>query len=54
MKYGIWKVGAYDEADARGLREAGYSPITAAVLCSRGYASAESAGRFLSASEPLS
>jgi single-stranded-DNA-specific exonuclease len=54
VKYGIWKVGAYDEADARGLREAGYSPITAAVLCSRGCVSPQCAERFLSATEPLS
>ena len=54
MKYGIWKVGSYDEADAKSLQSAGFSPITAAVLCSRGYTSAQSAEEFLSAAHPLS
>jgi single-stranded-DNA-specific exonuclease len=54
VKYGIWKVGSYDEADAKSLQSAGFSPITAAVLCSRGYTSAQSAEEFLSAAHPLS
>ena len=54
MKYGIWKVGSYCESDAKGLQDAGFSPITAAVLCSRGYTSAESAEEFLSTDNPLS
>ena len=54
MKYGIWKVSSYDESAAAALERAGFSPITAAVLSSRGYCDAQSAKSFLSSEVPLS
>ncbi|MBQ7566281.1 MAG: single-stranded-DNA-specific exonuclease RecJ [Oscillospiraceae bacterium] len=47
MKYGIWNVARYDEAGHRALCEAGYSPLTAAVLCSRGCRDSASAHAYL-------
>ena len=47
MKYGTWAVsGPKNKADVERLRRAGYSPITAAVLCSRGYDTPELAREF--------
>ncbi len=54
MKYGTWTVSSYQPADQRKLSDAGFSPITAAVLCSRGYCDAQSAREFLSCQAPLS
>ena len=54
MKYGTWKISSYEPADARALCAAGFSPITAALLCSRGYRDAGAAREFLSCSYPLS
>ena len=54
MKYGTWTISSYVPADARGLCEAGFSPITAALLCSRGYRTPSAAREFLSCSTPLS
>ena len=55
MKYGTWAVsGPKNKADAERLRRAGYSPITAAVLCSRGYDTPELAREFLACDRPLS
>ena len=54
LKYGVWTVSSYAPADAAALREAGFSPITAVLLCSRGYRDAGSAREFLSCSCPLS
>ena len=54
MKYGTWTVSSYEPADARALCAAGFSPITAALLCSRGYRDADAAREFLSCSYPLS
>ena len=53
MKYGTWNVAGYNPADAEGLRLAGFSPLTAAVLCSRGHCSPEEAMAFLGADVPL-
>mgnify|MGYP002520937692 CR=1 FL=1 len=54
MKYGTWTVSSYAPADAQVLTKAGFSPITAAVLCSRGYTDLQTAQEFLAANEPLS
>ncbi len=55
MKYGTWTVsGPNSDADVTRLRQAGFSPITAAVLCSRGYNTPERARAFLSCDCPLS
>ena len=54
LKYGTWKISSYEPADARALCAAGFSPITAALFCSRGYRDAGAAREFLSCSYPLS
>ena len=54
LKYGSWTISSYVPADAQGLCEAGFSPITAALLCSRGYRTPDAAREFLSCSTPLS
>lgn len=55
MKYGTWAIsGPKSDTDVQRLRQAGYSPITAAVLCSRGYDTPERAREFLACSAPLS
>ena len=54
LKYGTWTISSYDKRAADSLREAGWSPVTAAVLCSRGYDTEEKARAFLSADVPLS
>ncbi|MCQ2419776.1 MAG: single-stranded-DNA-specific exonuclease RecJ [Clostridia bacterium] len=54
MKYGTWNVASYEKDAADCLLAAGFSPITAAVLCARGYKTVESAREFLSANVPLS
>lgn len=54
LKYGTWTISSYVPADAQGLCEAGFSPITAALLCSRGYRTPGAAREFLSCSTPLS
>ena len=43
VKYGTWQVAAYDEGAAARLEAGGFSPLTAAVLCSRGYDTPEAA-----------
>ena len=53
MKYGIWNVAGYDPADAEGLCRVGFSPLTAAVLCSRGHADPAEAQAFLGADCPM-
>ena len=54
MKYGTWNVSSYRPADVRVMVEAGFSPLTAAVMCSRGYTELNEARDFLAANEPLS
>ena len=53
MKYGTWTVSSYRTADAQAMTQAGFSPITAAVLCSRGCTDLDTAKAFLAANEPL-
>ena len=53
MKYGTWSIAQTEQNTLNALQEAGYSPLTARVLCSRGYTDPERARQFLSASEPL-
>ena len=54
MKYGIWNISQFDKRERDGLCRAGYAPLTARVLCSRGYGTPEAARQFLSALEPMS
>lgn len=54
LKYGTWNVSSYRPADVRAMEEAGFSPLTAAVMCSRGYTELNAARDFLAANEPLS
>ncbi len=53
VKYGTWNVAKTEPQILEDLRQAGYSPLTAQVLCSRGYGDPEKARQFLSATEPL-
>ena len=53
MKYGIWNISQFDKRERDSLCRAGYAPLTARVLCSRGYGTPEAAQQFLSASEPM-
>ena len=54
LKYGSWTISSYEQEAANTLAAAGWSPITAAVLCSRGYDTPEKAQAFLSPDVPLS
>ena len=47
MKYGVWNIGEYDRAAWQTVCAAGYAPLTAAVLCSRGYDTPEKAAAYL-------
>jgi len=53
VKFGAWKIAKTEKNTLALLRQAGYSPLTARVLCSRGYDTPEQARQFLSASGPL-
>ena len=53
VKFGAWKIAKTEKNTLALLRQAGYSPLTARVLCSRGYDTPERARQFLSASDPL-
>ncbi len=53
LKYGIWNIGSGDPARQRELCAAGYSPLTAAVLCSRGYDTPAAARAYLATDCPL-
>ena len=53
MKYGIWNISQFDKRERDALCRAGYSALTARVLCSRGYDTPEAARQFLSACEPM-
>ena len=44
---------SYDKDAAAGLQAGGFSPLTAAVLCSRGFTTPEAAREFLNAGIPL-
>jgi len=53
VKYGTWNVSQFHKNELNALYEAGYSPLAARVLCSRGYTDPAEATAFLSASEPM-
>jgi len=53
VKYGIWNIARPQESEIQGLERAGFSPLTARVLCGRGYVSPEDAKKQLDASAPL-
>ena len=53
MKYGIWNIARPQESEIQGLERAGFSPLTARVLCGRGCVSSEDAKKQLDASAPL-
>ncbi len=52
MKFSEWQVRKTDRAAIARLEAGGFSPLTAAVLCSRGYTDPEEAGAFLRADAP--
>ena len=47
MKYGTWKIAAPEEEKVRDLQAAGYSSLTAFVLCGRGFDTPEKAAELL-------
>ena len=53
MQYGIWNIARPQESEIQGLERAGFSPLTARVLCGRGCVSPEDAKKQLDASAPL-
>ncbi len=53
MKYGTWNVSRYESEAVKGLCRAGFSPLTARVLCSRGYDTPNAAREFLRCDLPL-
>ncbi|MBP3634812.1 MAG: single-stranded-DNA-specific exonuclease RecJ [Oscillospiraceae bacterium] len=53
VKYGTWNISQFDSGKLAALCEAGYSPLAARVLCSRGYTEPMDAKAFLSASGPM-
>ncbi len=53
MKFNEWEIGTYNKEAAERLCSAGYSPLAAAVLCSRGYERPDEVQAFLSAGEEL-
>ena len=53
MKYGTWNTATYTAPQVDALQQAGYSPLTARVLCSRGITTAQDAARFLACDAPL-
>ncbi len=53
VKFGIWKIAKTEKQALSSLRQAGYSPLTARVLCSRGYTSPKKVRAFLSAEESM-
>ncbi len=53
MKYGIWNVSQPEMSSVNTLVSAGYAPLTAMILASRGIADAASADAYLSCDCPL-
>ena len=53
VKYGTWNVSKFHNEDVNVLAQAGYSPLTARVLCSRGYTDPAEVASFLYASTPM-
>ena len=53
MKYGSWKIAQPKQADILALERAGYSPLTAHVLCGRGCVTPAQAQNLLDTNAPL-
>ena len=53
MKYGTWNVASCRSEDVEALCAAGFSPLTARVLCSRGRTTADAAREALRCDQPL-
>ena len=53
VKYGTWNISQFNKHAKDVLTGAGYSALTARVLCCRGYDTPEKARQFLSATGPL-
>jgi len=53
VKYGTWSVAEFDPKATAALEAVGFSPLTAAVLSSRGYESPQKAWDFLQAESSL-
>ena len=53
MKYGTWNVASCQSEDIQSLCAAGFSPLTARVLCSRGCRTPEDAVDSLRCDQPL-
>ena len=53
MKYGIWNIAQPQQSDILALEQAGFSPLTARVLCGSGYRSPWEANKLLATTAPL-
>ena len=53
VKFGIWNIATAEQRATALLEQAGYSPLTARVLCGRGYDSPEKAEAFLRGGEAM-
>lgn len=53
MKFEAWNIGGYEQAEVESLQKAGYSPLTARVLCSRGCHTPEQAHDYLAGAAEL-
>ena len=53
MKFGTWNVSQFSPTDVQGLCAAGYSPLTARVLASRGCTTPAEARHYLASDKPL-
>lgn len=53
MKYGVWNIARPDMAAVNALVSAGYAPLTAMVLASRGITDQKQASRYLDCGAPL-
>lgn len=53
MKYGTWNISDYASNDVLTLLKAGYSPLTARILCARGLTTAQAAEEYLTSTAPL-
>lgn len=53
MKHGIWSISEYASNDVLTLLKAGYSPLSARILCSRGLTTPQAAAEYLACDAPL-
>ena len=53
VKYGIWNVNEPDAGSVNALVRAGYAPLAAMVLASRGIRDSAQANRYLACNAPL-